>query len=161
MIAKLSCEYLSQPNSKVLDIGSGVGKFCITAGFHQPETLFYGVEQRQDLYKLAESVKNILNMTNVKFIHGNIVDLDFDLYDSFYFYNSFYENIKPDLGIDHNINASVEMYKFYTNYVYKKLDQRPSGTRLVTYHGAVKQIPLAYKLIDNSHHYALKMWMKE
>jgi len=46
-IAKKSSEYLSAPNSKVLDIGSGVGKFCISAGFFEPETLFYGVEQRK------------------------------------------------------------------------------------------------------------------
>lgn len=160
-IAKKSSEYLSVPNSKVLDIGSGVGKFCITAGFFEPKTLFYGVEQRKDLFNLAESVKNTLNLPNVKFIHNNITALDFNLFDSFYFFNSFYENIKPELGIDTKIESTAELYSHYTNYVYQQLDQRPSGTRLVTYHGSIKQIPLSYKLIDNTQHYALKMWMKE
>lgn len=160
-IAKKSCEFLSEPNTKVLDIGSGVGKFCITAGFHQPQTSFHGIEQRKDLFNLAESVKDRLNLPNVKFIHGNLVDLDFDLFDHFYFFNSFYENIKPEGGIDTTIEATVELYKHYTSFVYQKLDEKPSGTRLVTYHGALKQIPSSYKLIDNSYSYALKMWMKE
>lgn len=160
-IAKKSSEYLSAPNSKVLDIGSGVGKFCIAAGFFEPETLFYGVEQRRDLFNLAESVKNTLDLSNVKFIHNNITALDFELFDSFYFFNSFYENIKPDLSIDTKIEVNSELYNYYTNYVYQQLDQRPSGTRLVTYHGSAKQIPSSYQLIDNTHHYALKMWMRE
>ncbi|MFF5380872.1 methyltransferase domain-containing protein [Pedobacter suwonensis] len=160
-IARKSCEYLSVPNSKVLDIGSGVGKFCITAGFYGPETLFYGVEQRKDLYNIAEGVKNTLDLQNVNFIHKNITELDFGRFDSFYFFNSFYENIKPDLAIDTKIEATAELYSYYTDYVREQLDQRPSGTRLVTYHGSLKQVPTSYKLIDNSYNYALKMWMRE
>ena len=160
-IAKKAGEYLSVPNTKVLDIGSGVGKFCIAAGFFEPETLFYGVEQRRDLINLAESVKNTLDLQNVTFLHNNITELDFELFDSFYFFNSFYENIKPDLAIDTKIEANAALYSYYTNYVYEQLDQQPSGTRLVTYYGSAKQIPESYKFIDNSHHYALKMWMKK
>ncbi len=32
-IARRASNFLAIPNARVLDIGSGVGKFCITAGF--------------------------------------------------------------------------------------------------------------------------------
>jgi len=101
-----------------------------------------------------------LNLSNVKFVHKNLTKLDFELFDSFYFFNSFYENIMPDLCIDTKIETNAELYSYYTNYVYEQLNKRPSGTKLVTYHGSSKQVPSSYKLIDNSQHYALKFWMK-
>ena len=41
-IARKAAEFLSLPNTSVLDIGIGAGKFCLTAGYHLSETFFYG-----------------------------------------------------------------------------------------------------------------------
>lgn len=160
-IAEKASEFLAEPNAKVLDIGSGVGKFCITAGFYNPQTEFYGIEQRQDLFLFAELAKSNINLPNVGFIHGNLTEVDFEEYDHFYFFNSFYENLKPENGIDKKVETSATLYNYYTDFLSKKLDQKPAGTKLVTYHGSKKQIPSSYQLIDNSHHWALKMWMRE
>ena len=68
-IAKKASDFLALPSTRVLDIGSGVGKFCITAGFFHPETTFCGVEQRSELFTIAELAKEEINLPNVHFIH--------------------------------------------------------------------------------------------
>lgn len=152
--------FLAAPGGRILDIGSGVGKFCIAAGVYHPEATFYGVEQRKELVNHAESAKEQVGVSNVQFIHGNLMDLDYDLYDHFYFYNPFYENIEPGSRIDYAVRASFELYHRYTLFIYEMLNRKPAGTRLVTFHAPDKQIPDSYKLADNSYSRVLKMWIK-
>jgi hypothetical protein len=77
-----------------------------------------------------------MNLANIQFIHGNLTELNFNAYDHFYFFNSFYENLKPEKGIDKKIEATSALYHYYTKFLFRELDKKPSGTRLVTYHGA-------------------------
>lgn len=160
-IAKKAAVFLAIPHSRVLDIGSGVGKFCITAGAHFPETRFIGIEQRKELYNYAETAKEEVGLDNVSFINGNLTELDYDHYDHFYFYNSFYENIEPSSRIDYAVRTSFELYERYTRFVYAMLDAKKAGTRLVTYHARETQIPASYNLVENSDTRLLKMWIKE
>ena len=159
-IARKASDFLAIPNARVLDIGSGVGKFCITAGFFHPETSFNGIEQREGLYNFAEIAKAEFELPNVNFIHGNLTDLDFKDYDHFYFYNSFYENIEPDSRIDHAVETSFELYDHYSRFVYQMLAKKPSETRLVTFHAPDSQVPPGYQLVNNSYSRLLKMWIK-
>jgi SAM-dependent methyltransferase len=160
-IAKKAGRFLALPNARVLDIGSGVGKFCITAGFFHPETTFYGIEQRSELFTFAELAKAEIDLPNVCFMHGNVTELDFKDYDHFYFYNPFYENIDPDSRIDYTVRTSFELYEVYSRFVYKMLDDKPPETRLVTFHVPDEEIPSGYQLVDNSFSRLLKMWIKE
>jgi hypothetical protein len=160
-IAKKASAFLAIPNARVLDIGSGVGKFCMVAGFFHPETMFYGVEQRKKLFTFAEVAKEELDLTNVSFIHGNLTELNYDDYDHFYFYNAFYENIESESRIDYTVRTSFELYDLYSRFVYEMLDEKPSETRLVTFHGTDSQVPPSYQLINNSYSRVLKMWIKE
>lgn len=160
-IAKKAAFFLAIPNARVLDIGSGVGKFCITAGAHFPQTQFIGIEQREELCSYAKIAKDEINVDNVSFIHGNLTDLDYDDYDHFYFYNSFYENIEPRSRIDYAVRTSVELYERYSRFVYAMLDAKKSGTRLVTYYGRETQIPASYNLVDQAYNKMLKMWIKK
>ena len=160
-IAKKAANFLAIPNARVLDIGSGVGKFCITAGFFHPETTFYGIEQRSELFAFAEMAKEEIELPNVNFIHGNLTELDFRDYDHFYFYNAFYENIEPDRRIDYAVKTSFELYYLYSRFVYQMLDEKPAETRLVTFHCPDMQIPPGYRVVNNFYSKALKMWIKE
>jgi rRNA small subunit methyltransferase G len=160
-VAKKASDFLAVPDANVLDIGSGVGKFCITAGFFHPETSFYGIEQRAELFTFAQIAKEEIDLSNVDFIHGNLTDLDFSEYDHFYFFNAFYENIEPDSRIDYAVKTSFELYDRYSRFVYKMLEEKPSETRLVTFHGSDKQVPASYQLVNNSFNKVLKMWIKE
>ena len=66
-IAKTAAEYLNVKGAKILDIGSGIGKFCLTAAHHYPDSYFFGVEQRHELVHYAKNVKKYLGLGNVNF----------------------------------------------------------------------------------------------
>ncbi|MEO6631370.1 MAG: methyltransferase domain-containing protein, partial [Mucilaginibacter sp.] len=91
-IALEAANFLAEPGARILDIGSGIGKFCLAAGYHYPESHFYGVEQRQGLIYQAEQAKGYTQLSNVDFIYANVTQVNFKEFDHFYFYNSFYEN---------------------------------------------------------------------
>jgi len=147
-------------NVKVLDIGSGVGKFCLAAAHCMPSAFFFGVEQRKDLVSHAECGRKILGLKNVHFMHGNFTQLDFRQYDAFYFYNSFYENLVATDKIDDNIEYSTGLYNYYNRLLYRKLNEMKAGTRLVTYHSLEEEIPPAYHLVEAQVECLLKFWIK-
>jgi len=159
-IARKAAEFLAEPGARVLDIGSGIGKFCLAAGYFFPETHFYGVEQRHELVYHAEEAKGYTQLPNVNFIYANITQVNFKEFDHFYFYNSFYENIDPDNQIDDTIEISEGLYTYYTQYLFKALDEKPSGTRLVTFHISGGEIPTSYKLAGIFCSGLMKMWIK-
>jgi SAM-dependent methyltransferase len=159
-IARKAAEFLAEPDARVLDIGSGIGKFCLAAGYHFPETFFYGVEQRHELIYHAEEAKGYTQLSNVNFIYANITQVNFKEFDHFYFYNSFYENIDLDNQIDNTIEMSESLYTYYTKYLFKALDQKTSGTRLVTFHISGEEVPSSYKLADIACNGLMKMWIK-
>ncbi len=153
--------FLAEPGRRVLDIGSGIGKFCLAAGHYFRETFFYGVEQRHELHYLAGNIKKYTDLPNVNFIYGNITQINFKEFDHFYFYNSFYENLDPLYRIDDTIELSESLYDYYTQYLYAALSAKPSGTRLVTFHSSEQEISPDYRLADVSYDTLLKMWIKE
>jgi SAM-dependent methyltransferase len=159
-IARKAAEFLAEPGARVLDIGSGTGKFCLAAAGHFPETFFYGVEQRHELIYLAEEAKAYTKLFNVNFIYANITQINFSQFDHFYFYNSFYENIDRENRIDDTIELSESLYSYYTQYLYTALDDKPPGTRLVTFHSLEQEVPPGFKLADVSYDTLLKMWIK-
>jgi len=160
LIAKDAANFLAhQPGTRVLDIGSGIGKFCLMAGYHYPETIFYGVEQRRELINLSQEAKAFYQIKNAHFIHGNFTEINFDNFDHFYFFNSFLENIDPTDAID-DLNKSLQLYSYYRNYLFEQLKKRPKGTRLATFDCDISQIPSSYQLTRISHSSLLKMWVK-
>jgi SAM-dependent methyltransferase len=160
-VAKKAAQFLAeQPGKKILDIGSGVGKFCLIGAHFYPQAEFYGVEQRQDLFNHAIAAKEATQTMNATFMHGNFTQLDLDEYDHFYFYNAFFENLDDQDRIDHRIDYSSSLYVYYSRYLYKGLVNKPSGTRLVTFHSLEDEIPPGYQLVDASVDFLLKMWIK-
>jgi cyclopropane fatty-acyl-phospholipid synthase-like methyltransferase len=160
-IARKAAEFLAaDKNSKVLDIGSGAGKFCLTAAYYQPQSFFSGVEQRQELVNYAEAASDILGLQNVSFIQANITEVDFSVYDHFYFYNAFFENINNEYRIDEKITYSKELYAAYNRYVYKQLEKKPGGTRLATFHSMEDEIPASYYEVASTEDNLLKFWTK-
>jgi len=151
---------VNKPDAKILDIGSGSGKFCLAGGYYKPSAFFYGVEQRQYLIDSAERVRDVLGLQNVHFMHCNFTQLNLKQYDHFYFYNSFFENLEGTDKIDNKIAYSNELYNYYSHYLYKQLEDMPVGTRVVTYCSWDDEIPPAYKLIETHFDNLLKLWKK-
>lgn len=160
-IAKKAARFLaSESGTKILDIGSGAGKFCLIGAYHSPESVFYGIEQRKDLHQIAVSAKEATGTENVHFLHGNITQFDHKDIDHFYFYNAFYENLASDGQIDQQLPYSTALYQYYSRYLYNILESKMSGTRLVTYHSLEDEKPPGYQLVDATVDLNLKMWVK-
>lgn len=160
-IAKKAAEYLAVSGAKILDIGSGIGKFCLTAAHHNPDSRYFGVEQRHELVHYAKTAKRYLGLENASFIHANFTQLNFSEFDHFYFYNSFYENIDQKNAIDDTIETSYSLYDYYTQYLHSVLKMKPPGTRVVTYQSLGEEIPDGFKLTDWSFDTLLRLWIKE
>lgn len=161
VVARKAAKFLAaEDNARVLDIGSGVGKFCLAAAYHKPNAFFYGVEQRKKLIDHAETAKGILSLKNISFIHGNFTQLDFRQYEHFYFFNSFYENLAGTDKIDSSIDYSGELYNYYNRYLYKQLDQKPAGTRIASFHSLEDEVPPGYHVVGVEMDGLLKFWIK-
>ena len=160
-VAKKAADFLTlSPDVKVLDIGSGSGKFCLTAAHYHPTTLFYGIEQRDNLVELSTELAQKLQLGNVSFIRDNITNIDFKNFDHFYFYNSFYENVAGTQKIDLSIKYSDELYNYYNRYLYKQLNKKPAGTKLVTYHSFGIETPSGYEIVRTDYNEFLKFLVK-
>jgi SAM-dependent methyltransferase len=160
-VAKKAADFLATDrNAKILDIGSGVGKFCLSAAHFKPNAFFLGIEQRKSLINQAEEVKVKLGLDNVTFIQGNFTQIDFKNYDHFYFYNSFYENLYGTPKIDNSLEYSRELYNYYNFYLYKQLEKKPVGTKLVTFHSLDEEMPNGYHIVGADLDDLLKYWEK-
>jgi tRNA G46 methylase TrmB len=82
-----------EPGMSVLDVGAGAGKFCITAALAMPNAQFVGIEWRPHLVRFATRLAREWSLSNVRFVHGDALALDWSLYDAFYLYNPFAEQI--------------------------------------------------------------------
>lgn len=160
-IARKAAKWLACADGvKVLDIGSGAGKFCLAAASHTPNIHYYGVEQRKWLVDFAEIARKRLGLNNVTFIHGNFTQLDLKEFDHFYFYNSFYENLTGMHKIDCQIEYSGELYNYYSRYLFSKLRQKPTGTRLCTLCSLEDEIPPDFHVAGTDKKDLLKFWIK-
>lgn len=160
-VVKQASEFLAaEKQVRILDIGSGVGKFCLGAAYFKPEAFYFGVEQRKKLVDDAEKARSVLGLQNISFIHGNVTHIDFRQYNHFYFYNSFYENLSGTNKIDDSIDYSGELYNYYIRYLYKQLLQMPSGTRLATFHSTEDEIPEDFHVVGSDLENILKFWIK-
>lgn len=159
-VAKKAAEFLvDKPGTRVLDIGSGPGKFCM-AGATYTKGHFTGVEQRYGLVELSKKLSRCYRIQNIDFIHANITSIKFKDYDAFYFFNSFHENIDITAKIDNTVNSGFELYNLYHMYVYEQLSIAPCGTRLATYWSTIKEIPSSYQLKHSFKGGLLMFWEK-
>ena len=161
LVAKKAAEFLAaEKNVRILDIGSGVGKFCLGAAIHRPYATYVGVEQRKELIDYAEATRQMLKLENVSFIHENFTQVDFTRYDHFYFFNSFYENLIGTEKIDERIEYSTELFDYYHRYLFKQLEKKPAGTRLATFHSVENEVPDGYLVMGSAISNLLKFWIK-
>jgi SAM-dependent methyltransferase len=151
---------VTAPGVRVLDIGCGPGKFNLVAA-SLTAGRFTGIEQRSDLVVVARQAANKLDLTDVEFIHGNVMEIDFAEYDAFYLFNPFEENLSNGRKIDRAVPLSPALFKRYTSHVSTQLGARPIGTRVVTYMGYADDIPAYYSCEEALFGDDLKLWIKQ
>lgn len=160
-VAQTATDWLTEDGKKtILDIGAGVGKFCI-AGSTYSDSFFCGIEYRPSLAKIANELIIKFNISNAIVQHGDITEIDFKNFDAFYLYNPFFENLIPSLRLNNEIELAASLYGYYFNHTEKQLDKTKTGTRLVTYHGNNFEVPESFKKIKENKDSTLKLWIKK
>lgn len=133
---------------RVLDVGSGPGKFCVAAGARMPRMSFVGIEHRPHLVAAARSLAAAVGSTNVTFELGDATSVPATAFDGFYVFNSFAENA---FSFDDQLDQTVELSRVRriddVMRVERWLATRPLGTVLLTYHGLGGPIPGCYEVV--------------
>ena len=160
-VAAVAARFLA-PNARacVIDIGAGVGKFCIAGSLYTKGT-FVGIEQRKNFVTIGNKVIKQLGLQNVALLHGNFTELDVSTYTGIYFFNSFHENLVFADALDNKVEMSTELYEQYSAHLLNLLNAMPVGTRLATFWLSITEIPGCYKLQESHFNNLLKLWIKE
>jgi hypothetical protein len=161
-VSKIASDYFcNRKPVKILDIGSGAGKFCFVGATLHPASEFHGIDIRQHFVDVSNALKQQHNVTNVSFFHKDVLQMDFSGYDAIYFFNSFQEKIDASSIIDRDSEVSVEMYIAYTNHIFNELNKVPVGTKLVTYYSEDFYVPASFKLLSTHINGELKFYLKD
>lgn len=151
----------NRPSARILDLGSGVGKFCL-AGAMLSRARFHGIEQRAHFVDLSRRLITHYQIPRVTFFHGNLYDVDWSRYDGVYLFNPFQENKTPYQRIDSSIELGLNHFDRYVQFTHRELSRMPAGFRVVTYHGFGGRIPDSYRLLvrEFCHRGPLECWEK-
>ena len=161
-VARRAAQLLvASDRTRVLDVGSGCGKLCILGALITPGQ-FTGIEQRGNLVGVAQGAASALGAERASFIHGDMRDLVWDSFDSFYFFNPFYEHQVPGIAQDDSLALCAETFGDYVEVVQSKLKNLRAGTRVVTYHGLGGPMPYGYHRVlrEPAGSDVLELWVK-
>jgi len=147
----------------VLDLGSGVGKFCtlgaLSSGLH-----FCGVEHRADLVVVAKSAAQRIGADRVSFVHARFTEVDSGAYDALYFYNPFEENFWLRWEqLDREVELHPTRFERDVHGAERVLKGMPVGSLLLTYYQFGGRIPLGYTLLRAARvgGSTLRLWCKQ
>lgn len=153
-------EYLSNNEAiEILDVGSGTGKFCLV-GASSNNAHYTGVEHRKYFVEIAQNIANKYVIPNARFIHADILSIDFRSYDAFYIFNPFLETYDLSAQMDQSVDLKESDYDVFKTYVHDQLAAKNIGTRLATYWTPENQIPDSYELKKSLFGDTLRFWKK-
>ena len=144
-IARRAAQWLvARPGTRVLDVGAGVGKFALV-GSLVTDGIFYGIEQRKHFVDAAQAVARGIGAKRAHFLHGNMMALDWGMFDAFYLYNPFLEDLESFEPRDNTSDVKRDFLGAYIDFVQQRLLRAPVGTRVVTFHGFGGDLPSCYQ----------------
>jgi hypothetical protein len=126
----------------VVDIGSGVGKFCV-AGALATSCSFTGIEQRSPLATVARNLARALAVDDrVSFIDGRFGEVETPMADCYYLFNPFEENLfSADEALDNQVELSAERFRTDVRHVRSLAVGLPVGAYVLTYNGMGGRLP--------------------
>jgi len=157
--AQASQLLVDRRGTRVLDVGSGVGKFCLV-GAALTDGYFTGIEQREDFVKAAKDAVAKQRITNIQIIHGNVTEHSFSEYDAFYLFNPFEAYVFERSKINGALPVSINLYRKCVKHVAAELARKSIGTRVVTYAGCAHEVPNCYACKRSDFGGRLKLWVK-
>jgi hypothetical protein len=161
---KIAFVLQDRPRARFMDVGSGAGKLCLLLAL-MTELNIHGIEQREDLVKVSRKICDANAPGRINIIHGNMVNLDWDQYDIFYFYNPFHEHVcsreAVDM-IDYKVSFNKKVYLKYIEVVFRQLELLKPKQKVITFHGYGGGQPPSLKLLQSFKmgHGTLNIWEK-
>lgn len=147
----------------ILDIGAGVGKFCVATALAGRVTCI-GLEHRARFVGAARDLARIFEVGNrVRFIHGALGERPLPTVDAFYLYNPFGENLFGDtLRLDRDVELNLDRFLRDVAAIEALLRQAPAGFHVVTFNGFGGRIPAGYEQLhfERRRTIALGLWRK-
>ena len=147
--------------SSVLDVGAGVGKFCIVGALVTGAS-FTGIEERRDRLDVARRAAAAFDLSGIRWVLGRIERVAFATFDGFYFFNPFAE------ALDHDPDAAPDprgaaRFRRDVARAQAALAAVRRGARVVTYHGLGGAMPAGYRLVTREATITgpLECWEKE
>lgn len=135
-----------KPGARILDVGSGVGKFCIVAALASRAKVI-GVEHRPHLVGIAEHAAARVGV-KVQFVAGTLADCDPRTIDGVYLFNPFAENLCASRDrIDPTVELSEPRFRRDIAVAQRFLERASPETRVVTYCGWGGKMPADYRLV--------------
>lgn len=126
----------------VVDVGSGVGKFCV-AGALTSSCSFIGIEQRAHLATVARNLSCIFGLDGrVSIIEGRFGEVETPPADCYYFYNPFEENLFSVYeALDRKVELSAERFRRDVRYFGTLVASLPIGAYILSYNGVGGRMP--------------------
>jgi SAM-dependent methyltransferase len=147
---------------RVLDVGAGVGKFCIVAALGWRTMSFVGIEQRARLVGAARRAARLLDVP-ARVEWGRAEEVSVAEYDGFYFFNPFLENLfDAENRLDDAVELSKERYERDVNMTREWLRMAQPGTPVVTYCALPCEMA-GLELVEETYSNGgtLRLWVKE
>ncbi len=147
----------------VVDVGSGVGKFCV-AGALMSDCRFTGVEQRGQLCAVARDLAHLFRVDDrVTILEGCFGVAETPVADCYYFYNPFEENLfPPQEALDDDVELSAERFRQELRHFRALVATMPIGTYILSYNGVGGRLPdsLAEVRVDRTLPATLRLLQK-
>ncbi|HVY25770.1 MAG TPA: hypothetical protein VHB79_04435 [Polyangiaceae bacterium] len=126
----------------VVDIGSGVGKFCIASALAS-SCSFVGIEQRPRLVNVARNLAWLLGVQEqVSFVDGRFGEVEIPRADCYYLYNPFEENLfSTGEALDDHVELSKERFRQSLHAFRALVSLLPVGAYILTYNGVGGRMP--------------------
>lgn len=148
---------------RVLDVGSGIGKFCVVGALASRLT-YTGVEHRPHLVPLAEDLAARFGVSDrVSYVTGRFDTLKFRDFDAIYLFNPFGENRFPAAEhLDSSVVINPLRFDDEVAAVEYLIDGMRVGTYLVTYNSFGGCIPDSFDLVQSkiATGSLLRLWRK-
>jgi tRNA1(Val) A37 N6-methylase TrmN6 len=148
---------------RVVDIGAGVGKFCV-AGALLSRCSFIGLEQRPSRVASARTLARLFGVDDrVRFVNGALGQAPTPVADAYYFFNPFDDACGDMDGEDTESRLRIAQHEPAVTIAEAFLRRAPRGTYVLTYNGFGGRVPKSYRLvcIDLAFTGGLRLWRKE
>mgnify|MGYP001367384840 CR=1 FL=1 len=164
-VTRRAAQWISELGiDSMVDIGSGVGKFCVATALAAEGCTFVGLEQRPRLVREAARLAETFGVQDrVTFVQGTLGEVEIPPASAYYLFNPFGENLHGRADhIDDDVELSKARYERDVSLIRALLRQAPYGTYVLKYNGFGGEMPPGYRPVraDRNLPSPLRLWRK-